>query len=77
MLGGHLSMCFLYPRVLCRREVSYQDVTSVHRSGLLPGASAPAFGPKEQREGDQRVSEVLLKILPYSRTMRELRQSPV
>lgn len=76
MLGGHLSMCFLYPGALCRKEVSYQDVTSVHRPGLLPGASAPAFGPKEQREGDRGVPEVLLKILPYSRTMWELSQSP-
>lgn len=76
MLGGHLSMCFLYPGVLRRREVSYRDVTSVHRSGLLPGASAPAFGPKERRGGNWGVPEVLLEILPYSGTMQKPSQSP-
>lgn len=76
MLGAHLSMCFLYPRVLCRREVRVQDVTPVHRSGLLPRVSVPPFGPKEKRERDQGAPEVLLEILLYSGTMQKPSQSP-
>lgn len=34
------------------RAVGYQDAIAMHGPGLLPGASAPAFGPQEEGEGD-------------------------